>query len=104
MKRMKTIITVRLPREDVEAISAISVRSKKGKSTTLRELVGLGKIYFAITEYREGRVSIGRAAELSGLSISEMFDLLSKMGIQGSMELEDYLEGRKFAAKLVSGQ
>lgn len=60
-----------------------------------------GELCFAMTEYKEGRVSIGKAAEISGLSISELLDLFSKLGIKGNMELEDYLEGSRFAEKIV---
>ncbi len=50
---------------------------------------------FAITKYREGKISIGRAAEISGLSISEMIDVLAKLGVQNKLELLDYLEASK---------
>lgn len=101
MKRMDNVITVRLPKEDLDTIKQISIKSKKDKSTTIRELVELGKIYFAIMKYREGKVSIGKAAEIAGLSISEIVDLLSELGIKGTIELEDYLEGKKFAEEIM---
>lgn len=101
MKRMSNVMTVRLPKEDLEAVEQISIKSKKDKSTTVRELVELGKIYFAIVEYRENKISIGKAAEIAGLSISEMMDLLSKLGIKSNIELEDYLEGQKVADELL---
>lgn len=101
MKRMENVMTVRLPKEDLEIVKQISIQSKKDKSTTVRELVELGKIYFAITQYREGKISIGKSAEIAGVSISEMIDLLSKLGIESNMELEDYLEGQKLADELI---
>ena len=101
MKRMSDVMTVRLPKEDLEAVEQISIKNKKDKSTTVRELVELGKIYFAIMQYRENKISIGKAAELAGLTISEMVDLLSKLGIESNIELEDYLEGQKLAEKLL---
>ena len=101
MKRMENVMTVRLPKEDIEAVNQISIENKKDKSTTIRELVELGKIYFAIMKYREGKISIGKAAETAGLTISEMMDLLSKLGIESNIELEDYLEGQKFAEELI---
>ena len=101
MKRMSNVMTVRLPKEDLEAVEQISIKNKKDKSTTVRELVELGKIYFAIMQYRENKISIGKAAELAGLTISEMVDLLSKLGIESNIELEDYLEGQKLAEKLL---
>ena len=97
MKRLETIMTVRLPQEDLKIIEVISKKEKKDKSTTLRNLVGLGKIYFAIIQYKENNISIGRAAEISGLTISEMMDILSKLGIRSNLELADYLESQKFA-------
>ena len=101
MKRMNEVITLRLPKEDVEIVKQLAVETKRGKSTTVRELVELGKIYFAIMQYEEGKISIGRASEIAGLSISETFDLLSKLGIKGNLEVEDYLEGAKVAEELI---
>lgn len=100
MKKLQTVMTVRLPEEDLKAIEEISSRQKKDKSTTIRELVELGKVYFAIVEYRENRISIGKAAEIAGLPISEMIDLLAKLGVESNLELSDYLESIKFAKKI----
>ena len=65
------------------------------KSTTVRELIELGKIYFAILKYKDGKISIGKAAEIAGLSLSEMIDLAAKLGIESKLEVSDYLEGFK---------
>ena len=101
MKRMDNVMTVRLPKEDLEVVNQISIKNKKDKSTTVRELVELGKIYFAIMQYREGKISIGKAAEIAGMTISEVMDLLSKLGIESNIQLEDYLEGQKLAEDLI---
>ena len=65
------------------------------KSTTVRELIELGKIYFAILKYKDGKISIGKAAEIAGLSLSEMIDLAAKLGIESKLEVSDYSEGFK---------
>lgn len=101
MKRLEDVMTVRLPKEDLKIIEEISLNERKDKSTTIRDLVELGKIYFAITQYRENKISIGKAAEIAGLVLSEMMDLLSKLGIESSLELADYLESQKFAEEIV---
>jgi len=98
---MDNVMTVRLPKEDLEVVNQISIKNKKDKSTTVRELVELGKIYFAIMQYREGKISIGKAAEIAGMTISEVMDLLSKLGIESNIQLEDYLEGQKLAEDLI---
>jgi len=101
MRRMNSVITVRLPNEDVETVKQMSALTKKDKSTVLRELVELGKVYLAIREYKEGRISIGRASEIAGLSISEMMDLFTWLGIKSNLELQDYLDGEKVAKELI---
>lgn len=101
MRRMQNVMTVRLPLEDLKAIEEISQRERKDKSTTVRDLVELGKIYFAIMQYKENKISIGKAAEIAGLTISDMINLMSKLGIQSNLDLADYLESQKFAEEIV---
>jgi len=101
MKRLENVMTVRLPKEDLKIIEEISLDEKKDKSTVVRDLVELGKIYFAIMQYRENKISIGKAADISGLTISEMMELLSKLGISSHLELSDYLAGQKFAEEII---
>ena len=101
MKRMNEVVTVRLPKEDIEMVKQLAVEAKKDKSTTLRNLVELGKVYFAIMQYQEGKISIGRASEIAGVNISEMIDLLAKLGIEGNLEVEDYLEGAQLADEII---
>ena len=101
MRRLESVMTVRLPQEDLRIIGEISKKQKKDKSTTVRELVELGRIYLAITQYQENKISIGRASEIAGLPISEMMDLISKAGIKSKLEIEDYLEGQQFAKEIL---
>jgi len=100
MKRMNNVITVRLPTEDIKVIENIALKAAKDKSTILRYLVEQGKVYFAIKQYSDGKISLGKAAEIAGVSISEMMDLLAELGVKNHLEVEDYLEGEKVAEKL----
>ena len=45
MRSMDNVLTVRLPKEDLDVVKQISIKTKKDKSTTIRELVEYGKIY-----------------------------------------------------------
>ncbi len=101
--KMESLMTLRLPKEDLKAIEFISAYEKKDKSTAARELVELGRVYFAVLQYNEGRISIGKAAEIAGMPLSEMIELLAKLSIRSKIELEDYLTGIKTAEKLISG-
>lgn len=100
MKKMDNAMTVRLPKEDVEAINEIAIKTDKDKSTTVRELVELGKRHFAIMEYKEGRLSLGKAAEIAGMPLVELIELLSQLGIQSALEVQDYLAGKNVAEKI----
>ncbi len=54
-----------------------------------------------IIQYKENKISIGKAAEIAGLTISEMIDLLSKLGIESNLDLADYLESQKLAEEII---
>ena len=58
-------------------------------------------INFVLKNYKEEKISIGKASEIAGISISEMMDLLAKFGIKSPITYEDYLEGKKFAEKIL---
>jgi predicted HTH domain antitoxin len=46
----------------------------------------------SLERYRQGRASLGKAAELAGVSVSEMMDLLAAHGIPADLSVEDYRE------------
>ena len=69
--------------------------------TWLKELVELGKMYYAITQYKQGKISIGKTAELAGVNLAELMDTLTSLGIKSNLDVEDYLEGKKYAQKVI---
>ena len=93
MKKMQSVMTIRLREEDIKILKEISSKEKIDKSAAVRKLIGLGKVYFAISKYRDGKISIGKAVEIAGISMSEMIDILSKLGVKSKLEIIDYLEG-----------
>lgn len=46
-----------------------------------------------LERYENSEVSLGRAAELAGLSVGQMMNLLTEFGGESRIEKEDYLEG-----------
>jgi len=60
---------------------------KEKKSVLVRELLEEGRKQKALALYRDGRVSLGLAAKLAGLSLSEFFDLLKER--QFTLQLDD---------------
>ena len=47
----------------------------------------------AVNRYNKGWVSLGRAAELAGLTLGGMTTTLEKHGVESNLAVEDYLEG-----------
>ena len=100
MKNMNNVMTVRLPEEDVQLINQFATAYKKDKSTAVRELVEMGRLYFALQQYIKAKISLGKAAEISGVTISEIMDLMIELGIKNKLEINDYLESVKTAKKI----
>jgi predicted HTH domain antitoxin len=46
----------------------------------------------AVEKYRDGEVSLGKAAELAGLPLGQMMKTLAEFGIESRIEKEDYLQ------------
>src|SRR3989338_11460768 len=95
MKNMENIMSVRLPEEDINLIDYFAKTNNKDKSTAVRELVEMGAVYFAIMQYSQGKISLGKAAGIADLTISEMMDLLANFGIKNKLEVIDYLDSKK---------
>ena len=94
-------MSIRLPEEDLQLVEELARDEDMEKSTAIRELIGLGRIYLAIIKYKEGKISIGRAAEIADMSLSNLIELFSSLGIESKIEKEDYLEGLKHLRKII---
>jgi len=57
------------------------------------------KIDKALKKYTDGKVSIGKAAEITGISLRDMLALLSKRGITFNYSLESLRNDFKEAVK-----
>ncbi len=71
-------ISVKVPRD--------LVRILKVKDEEIPKLV---RLYLAIELYREGKVSLGKAAEIAGVSKWEMMEILASKNIPIQYDVED---------------
>ena len=81
--------------ENYEFISDLSKEEKGDLSKTVRELVYRGPVMPRVERYKKGEVSLGRVADLAGVSVGQMADVLAEYGIKAKKE--DYLESLKGA-------
>lgn len=90
---MGKVISVRINKSIEKIIERYSEEKEAELSDIIRELINNGIIYLAIKGYAEGKYSIGRAAYLSNLPLSEFMDLITDLGIKSKITKEDLLEG-----------
>jgi len=90
---MGRVISVRINESLEEIIKRYSEIKKSEQSDIIRDLINNGSIYLAIKGYAKGKYSIGKAAYLSNLPLSEFMDLIIDLGIKSKISKEDLLEG-----------
>lgn len=85
--------SVRLPKEMVEEIEKLSKNEGIDKGTLLRELIAESlkeyKVKKALELYREGKVSLWKAAEIAGITYREALEELKKRNILFKYDSED---------------
>ena len=97
---MARTMSVRMDEENYDFLHRLSKEEKADLSTAVRELVDKGRIMMAVERYGEGRASLGRAAELAGVRLGDMIEILSRYGIRSNLEQEDYRRGLEHLRKL----
>ena len=90
---MGKVISVRINKSLEETLKRYSEERETEQSELIRDLINNGGIYFAIKGYAKGKYSIGKAAYLSNLPLSEFMDLIINLGIKSNISEEDLLEG-----------
>lgn len=93
------VISTRLPKERIELIEEIAREEKVDKSTVLNRALEHytqeWKLRKAVEAYREGTVTLSRAAEIAGITVWEMIDLLAQRKVPTQYEIEDLEEDLK---------
>ena|SRR3989338_8646446 len=92
---MGETVSIRLKEKEIRFIEEVSKKQNVDKSTAARSLIEYGKIYLVIKLYKEGKISLEKAAKELELSISETMDLLSEFGIKAPITFDAYLKGYK---------
>ena len=88
-------MSIRIDKRDYDFVKELASEEKEDISTAVRDLIEKGRVHLAIEEYKKGSASIGKAALLAGVSISEMIDVLASFGVKSNLDEEDYRKGLK---------
>jgi predicted HTH domain antitoxin len=89
-------LTSRVHKKHMEELKRISREEGIDRSTALRKVLDMGiKEYRkerAVQRYRKGKISIGKAAEETGVSIFEMYDILENEKIPIEIDIKSMKE------------
>lgn len=81
-------VTARVPEDTYEMIEMIREEEQTDRSTAIKRLLERGieewRIDTAVRRYQDGSISLGRAAELAGISIWRLLDTLAERGIEAN--------------------
>jgi len=86
-------VTARVPEDLYEAIEAIREEDQLDRSTAVRRLLERGieswQLETAVRRYQDGEVSLGKAAQLAGLSTWRFLDVLNERDIEANYTTDD---------------
>ena len=93
---------LRLPKGLLELAELKSKADRTDKATALRQLLYTGAEEYVLKLVSEGKLSIGRAAELLDLSVYELQRLARERGVELGAGVEQYERARRTAEELGS--
>ena len=78
-------LTGRVSKSQIDKLERISKEEKIDRSSVLRKVLDIGLDEYnkrkAVEEYRRGKLSVGKASELAGISIAEFYKILENEDI-----------------------
>jgi len=101
-------VTARLPREMLTEIEKLTKKEQMDRSELIRRLLDSAlqqkRIDDALKAYQDGKVTLWRAAEMSGLSLREMMELAKDKKIAVPYTLGDLKRDLDYVRKRTGSQ
>ena len=101
---MGATITTRVPDDIEKKIEDISRAEHLDKSTVVRRLLSKAvqewMIDNVLAQYKDGKITLGKAAQVVGLPLREMIAIASKRGIPFQYNIDDLREDFQAAESL----
>ena len=69
------------------------------ESTAIRQFIRLGVMWYAVELYKAGKITLGEAAELSGVSLRRMLDILAEHRVKGNVKMDQQIKALNYAKK-----
>ena len=88
-----TLISLRLTHELREKLNWYAEKENIGKTIALRKILEIGmreiKIEYSLDLYSKGKITLMKAAEIAGLSLWEMLDIIRERRVQMYYTIRD---------------
>lgn len=86
-------IQFNLPRELIRELESIAEREQRDQNLLMQKFILEGikqsKLDFALSQYREGKASISKAAELANVDLWSIHDEIQKRGLMYPSTVQD---------------
>jgi len=86
-----------------DLLKGVAYRAKMDdvdESTIIRQFIRLGMMWYVVDLYKMGKITLGEAAELSGVSFRRMLDILAEHGVKGNVRMNQQIKALDYAKNL----
>ncbi len=90
---MTKTMSIRMDQDNYEFLNRLSKEENGDLSKAVRALVSKGRVLLAVERYKNAEVSLGKAAEIAGISIGQMITVLAAYGVESNLGQDDYRIG-----------
>ena len=101
-------VTARLPRDMLREVERLAQNEKVDRSELIRRLLDFAlqqkRIDEAVRAYQEGKVTLWKAAEIAGISLRKMMELVRTKKITVSYTLDDLRRDIEYVRRKTSSE
>ena len=92
--------TVNLTEDILKSVLYRTKMEDVDESTAIRQFIRLGVMWYVVELYKRGKITLGEAAELSGVSLRRMLDILAEHGVKGNVKMKQQIRALDYAKNL----
>ena len=92
--------TVNLTEDILKSVLYRTKMEDVDESTAIRQFIRLGVTSYMVELYKRGKITLGEAAELSGVSLRRMLDILAEHGVKGNVKMKQQIRALDYAKNL----
>lgn len=92
--------TVHLTEDILKGVSYRAKMEDIDESTAIKHFIRFGVMWYVVELYKAGKITLAEAAELSGVSLRRMLDILAEHGVKGNVKMKQQMKALEYAKSL----